>query len=122
MQRESTTYQKAMTLSPGNRPLPDHPGRNEIMLPVLLVAFLAEMRCQLGPVADAVQQRMNKDLAAAGGEFTGRVRGKRENAVPVRVIGGDGETAQVFKALAGKREQLFSALAGQPGMFSRRSA
>src|SRR6478736_7521665 len=91
----------------------DHPGRNEVMHPVLLVALLAEMRCQLGPVADAVQQRMNKDLAAAGRELSGGARGKGEHAVPVRIIGGDGEAAQVFKTLAREREQLFSVLAGQ---------
>jgi hypothetical protein len=31
----------------------DHPGRNRIMLPVLLVAFLVEMRRELDPVPDA---------------------------------------------------------------------
>jgi len=45
----------------------DHPGKNEIMLPVLLVAFLAQMGRELGPVPDAVQQRMNKDLSAPAG-------------------------------------------------------
>jgi hypothetical protein len=54
-----------------NAPLPNHPGRKEIVHPVLLVALLAEMGRELGPVPDAVQQRMNKDLAAAGGELAG---------------------------------------------------
>src|SRR5579864_3207538 len=53
---------------------------------------------------------MNKDLAAAGGKFAGRARGKRERAVPVSIIGGDGEAAQVFQALAREREQLFTGL------------
>jgi hypothetical protein len=51
--------------------LPNHPRRKEIVHPVLFVAFLAQMSRELGPVPDAVQQRMNKDLAAAGGEFAG---------------------------------------------------
>jgi hypothetical protein len=35
------------------RQLPNHPRRNEIMLPVLLVAVLPQMLCQLGPVPDS---------------------------------------------------------------------
>jgi hypothetical protein len=51
--------------------LPNHPGGKKIVHPVLFVAFLAQMRRELGPVPDTVQQRMNKDLAPAGGEFAG---------------------------------------------------
>jgi hypothetical protein len=54
----------------------NHPGRNEIMHPVLLVALLAQMRRELGPVPDAMGQCMNKDLSAAGREIAGRARGE----------------------------------------------
>ena len=60
--------------------LPDHPRSNKIVLPVLLVAFRAQIASELGPVPDAVQQRMNKDLRTAGGEFTAR-RDRHGNCV-----------------------------------------
>ena len=56
--------------------LPDHPGRKKIVHPVLLVTVLAQMSRELGPVPDAVQQRMNKDLAPAGGDSPAERVGK----------------------------------------------
>src|SRR5579859_2454556 len=56
---------------PPGQNLPDHRGKNEIVHPVLLVTLLAQMCGKLRPVPDAVQQRMNKNLATAGGEFAG---------------------------------------------------
>src|SRR5690242_6730258 len=117
MKRSETCVQRAsltaVVVKGRTSPLPDHPGKNEVMHPVLLVALLAKIGRELRPVPDAVQQRMNKNLSAAGGEFAGRARGKRERAVPVRIIGGDGEAAQVFKAFARKRKQLFTPFSRQ---------
>ena len=77
------------------------------MPPILLIPLLSQESSQLGPVADAMHQGMNKNLAAAGGKCAGGAGREGERAFPIGILGGDGEAAQVFDALVGQYKEFF---------------
>jgi hypothetical protein len=65
-----------------------NPRRNEILLPVLLVAHLEHVRCELGPVPDAVREQAVWDVCNTGSyQGTGFSRAVKSNNNPALAAG-----------------------------------
>src|SRR5215472_11643237 len=87
------------------------------MPPILLVPLLSQESRQLGPVADPVDQGMNKNLTSASGKRAGGAGREGKRAFPIGILGGDGKAAQVFDALVGQYKEFFRGFAAESRVF-----